>query len=1381
MLKLHFIKFLKMDAKRVFDGFQELSGGIDYRSDPSLLATNQCALTGNISLRGDIPHTRPPYFNKLLGFSNSSVQANFTGRFQGACFYEANDESENSIITSIAGRLFRIYLDAGIVSGTGSWQNTGFLNTARGGNTTTLLANGKVLITGGGNDSGLLTSCELYDTATGIWTNTGSLATARFGHVAILLSSGKVLVTGGATSYGGGFMSSCELYDPVAGTWSNTGSLTTARAWHTMTQLSTGKILVAGGLSTGAVAIASCELYDVIAGTWGNTGALNNIREDHTATLLPNGKVLVVGGYNGVSSTATCELYNAVAGTWANTGSLNTGRDIHTATLLLTGYVLVVGGRNYGVTNALSSCELYNPTTTTWAYTGSLNTARQGHSAFVLANGKILVTGGLDINNAPLASTELYDITAATWSVTGSLAAARSYFTATLLNNGKVLVAGGIDPSTPYLSSAELFTANLYSTTVTEITPNVAELVTEKFAVPAIGQLVTIYVTDESEFTVGQALIIDSGSYTVATIGAGLITATYNGGAANTNWLVVTGEVIYDHTGSSQVIASNIAEQVTQTVNVPITTVSPANQVTVPVTYASGSGNPFTADQVLLIDRGSYTVVSLTTNSLVLGYNGGAANTTIAQNTNIYGLTLGVTVADTSGFTISQALNTITFNVVSTTPYTVGKAITIGTGVYHVTVVNAAANQITIAYFSGVGGSTVVADGASIGGGTVAASMGFRVPTATSSVVFTASSITPFFVNQVIMIDTGSYKITAISATGTKQVTLTYNGGATGATTAVGDVVYGAQVTSNIPEIVTGNFTVPALNQQVTISVENYQGFTVNQVIVIDGDNYTVNTLLSTQNQIVATYTGGTAHVLLETGILDSSGNQIYHIDTNPENADMVFLYQGENYIFGLCENQGTLIYDGSTSRRADQSQQELQSSYVGVYAWGRNWLAQVNGHRFVASDLVGDPSGSPQLAYVDAILKMTENELLNGGGAFSTPANLGMITAMSALSQLDSSLGIGPILVGTVNSIFSVQAPVDRTTWQNIRYPIQSVALQGSGPAGPRQMITVNSDAWFRSLDGVRSLMAARRDFKSSQSNTPNSLELSPIFDNDDQNLLYYGSLATFDNRIFITASPYRTSYGIAHRALAVINQDAISSMNKQSPPIWEGLWTGLNTLQILSGQINGVNHCYAFVLNASNGIDLWELLPEGDDQTYDVLDQITNGVETITQTLIEGWIDTRAMNFGDPFQLKKLIMAELYLDEIVDDITVKVYFRPDQYPLWTLWQTIEICANVSQCTFSGTSGGSCVMWQEQFKQYGARLKLPRPPETANSITNTPMDRGHEFQFRLEITGSCRVRKFKAHALMEQMAMEGECAPSVDCKTLSGCKTSLFNYNAYG
>jgi hypothetical protein len=77
------------------------------------------------------------------------------------------------------------------------WLNTGNMKYARELHTSLVLTNGKLLVTGGGNDTAVLNSAELYDLATGIWTTTGNLNNARVGHTASVLTDGKVLVTGG--------------------------------------------------------------------------------------------------------------------------------------------------------------------------------------------------------------------------------------------------------------------------------------------------------------------------------------------------------------------------------------------------------------------------------------------------------------------------------------------------------------------------------------------------------------------------------------------------------------------------------------------------------------------------------------------------------------------------------------------------------------------------------------------------------------------------------------------------------------------------------------------------------------------------------------------------------------------------------------------------------------------------------------------------------------------------------------------------------------------------------------------------------------------------------------------------------------------------------
>ena len=112
-------------------------------------------------------------------------------------------------------------------------------------------------------------------------------------HTATLLPNGKVLVAGGNNS---GILTSAELYDPASGSWSATGSLNTARYQHTATLLPNGKVLVAGGIMAALLPARNCTTQPAGAGL---PQAASTPHASHTATLLPNGKVLVAGGDNG--------------------------------------------------------------------------------------------------------------------------------------------------------------------------------------------------------------------------------------------------------------------------------------------------------------------------------------------------------------------------------------------------------------------------------------------------------------------------------------------------------------------------------------------------------------------------------------------------------------------------------------------------------------------------------------------------------------------------------------------------------------------------------------------------------------------------------------------------------------------------------------------------------------------------------------------------------------------------------------------------------------------------------------------------------------------------------------------------------------------------
>ena len=338
----------------------------------------------------------------------------------------------------------------------GAWTTTTVaMSTGRWQQTATLLPNGQVLVAGGRDtldDSGDLSSAELYDPASQTWKNTGALNSARRSATATLLASGRVLVAGGA-----GGLSSAELYDPDGGTWAASGSLSTGRYFHTATLLPNGQVLVAGGWGPGV--LSSAELYDPAKGTWTPTGDLKMGRYNHTATLLPNGMVLVAGGGGNSGALPSAELYDLASGTWTYTHqSLNAARAYHTATLLPSGKVLVAAG--YGSSGNLSSAELYDPASDTWTMTGALNAARIDHTATLLPNGQVLVAGGSSSTGYSMSSAELYDPAGGAWTTTGPLNAARFYNTATLLPDGHVLVAGGLG-SSGILSSAELYDVGL--------------------------------------------------------------------------------------------------------------------------------------------------------------------------------------------------------------------------------------------------------------------------------------------------------------------------------------------------------------------------------------------------------------------------------------------------------------------------------------------------------------------------------------------------------------------------------------------------------------------------------------------------------------------------------------------------------------------------------------------------------------------------------------------------------------------------------------------------------------------------------------------------------------------------------------------------------
>jgi hypothetical protein len=478
----------------------------------------------------------------------------------------------------------------------------------------------------------------------------------------------------------------------------------------------------------------------------------------------------------------------------------------------------------------------------------------------------------------------------------------------------------------------------------------------------------------------------------------------------------------------------------------------------------------------------------------------------------------------------------------------------------------------------------------------------------------------------------------------------------------------------------------------------------------------------------------------------------------HPANEPLFHFCQGEQFLVIQCGDYLTnpnptlpLFWDGKILRRSkgitnnavapgNPGVNEIPGATAMDYYMGRLWYAQ--GRTYSAGDIVRGPSGTAAYQRRDSILNITENPLVVGGDGFTVPDNAGNIRVIKHSAQIDASLGQGRLYVFTRKAVYALQVPVSRTDWINATVnngPLQTLVQLVNGACSDRSCVAVNGDLFFQSLEpGIRSLIIATRFFQQ-WGNISISSNIDRLLQNNDRMLLHFSSGIQWDNRLLMTAIPRQTAQGVVHSAIAPLDFIPVSTFGANLNPVWEGAWSGLDFFQLFTGDFNGRDRAFGIVRSEVDAsIWLWEMMPEG--VLFDNVD-----------SRIVSQIEFPAFTFGTEADMKREIGAEIWIDRLVGTVEFQLDYRPDGETCWIPWHKWSACSQ-KNCL---EDTPACILppgynpvAAPNASGYRNVMTLPKPPVVCGQQMARPSDIGFQFQPRLTMKGSCRVRAIYLRAI---------------------------------
>jgi len=380
--------------------------------------------------------------------------------------------------------------------------------------------------------------------------------------------------------------------------------------------------------------------------------------------------------------------------------------------------------------------------------------------------------------------------------------------------------------------------------------------------------------------------------------------------------------------------------------------------------------------------------------------------------------------------------------------------------------------------------------------------------------------------------------------------------------------------------------------------------------------------------------------------------------------AEQCWLVQAESYVIIQDGTNSPLILEGMSLRMSDSDRNEVPPGTVMAYGHGRLFVA--TGPRAILAGNAFDPSRP------EAILEFTETDDLELGGSLWPGSDIGNITAMSFLSNVDTSTGSGPLIVSGVFGLVSMRIDVPREEWQNIVF--RKFLVGETGVTGPWASTDMNSDTLFWSREGLRSLSVLLSEVTNARRFVNLSKEVARLYDADDYDLMNRVSLTVDNGRLLFTVGSMRLPFtrpgyddveedtgfwGVVSLDFDHLRGKAFQGQYA-STVSFDGVWTGPRFLQLLGRHDRtcffAKDDTRTGYRNALYRIDYREHL-----QGYD------DGTPIECRLVSRGFVGDMEPDYNPaPFTRKNFESLAVWLRDVEDDISLSAALSVDDNPLY-------------------------------------------------------------------------------------------------------------------